>query len=96
MHYIGERDGKTKNIKRRQNKLLTYICSYTQYTWPPSRFIQHLKKLAQMGAGKYVAKLFVREKENRTNKGTVKQCVAAYFINSTTYHYQTLYQISRS
>ena len=71
MHYIGERDGKTKHRKRRQNILLVYLCSYTQHTWPPSRFIQDLKKLSQMGAGKYMAELFVREKENWTKKGLV-------------------------
>ena len=37
VHYIGERGGKAKNRKRRQNKLLANKCSYTQYTWPPSR-----------------------------------------------------------
>ena len=39
--------------------------------WPPSRLIQHLKKLAQKGPGKSVPECFVREKK-WTNKGTDK------------------------
>ena len=88
-----EREGKTKNRKRRQNKLLD-INVLIHNT--PGHPLQHLKKLAQMGAGKSVTDFFVREKVNWTNKGTDKQYVAISFIHSTTYQYKTLYQISRS
>ena len=64
-------------------------CSYTQYTWPHSRFIQHLKTLAQNSKGslEICDNFFVGEKENWTNKGTDKQYVANSFIHSATYHY---------
>ena len=64
-------------------------CSYTNYTCPPSRFIQHLKKLAQMGAGKSVPEFFVREKEKRTNKGTDKQ-----YVNGSSKHSTTLISLT--
>ena len=60
MHYIGESDGKKE--KRRQ-KILTYYCSYTQSTWSLSMFIQHLKKIAQMGAGKSLTKFCQRKRK---------------------------------
>ena len=87
MHYIGVRDGKKNNGKRRQKQSKASLFSYTQYTK------QNLKKLAQMGAEKSVTDLFVTEKEKCTNKGMDMQYVADSLKHSTTYHYQTLYQI---
>ena len=54
--------------------------------------------LAQIhvGADKSVIEYFVREKEKRTNKGTIEQYVADSLKHSTTYHYQVLYQLSES
>ena len=75
---------KQNNRKRMQNKLLAYLCSYTQHTWSRSRLIQHLKKLAQMESGKSVPEFFVREKEKLANKGTDKQYVNASVKHSTT------------
>ena len=44
----------------------------------------------------YILRIFAREKEKWTNKGTDKQYVADSLIHSTTVHDQALYQISRS
>ena len=58
-------------------------------------FIQHLLKLAQMGAGKSVTEFFCQRKRKKwTSKVTDKQYVADSFLHSATYHYQTLNQIS--
>ena len=81
LQYMGEREMEKQKIEKiRQNKLSAYLYSYTQYIWSPSRCIQHLKKLAQMGAGKSVTECFVRKKEKGTNKITDKQYVAKSFI----------------
>ena len=44
---------------------------------------------------KAITVLFIGKIEHMANKGTDKQYVADSFIHRTTYHYQTLYQISR-
>ena len=54
-----ENEGK-KNRKRRRNKLLD-INVLIHNT--PGHPLQHLKKLAQMGAGKYVTDVFLSEKK---------------------------------
>ena len=52
--------------------------------------------LGQVVPEKSLTEIFVREKEKTTNKGTDKQYVADSLLQSTTCHYQALYQISRS
>ena len=56
---------KTKIIKS-----ILIIC--TQYTLPPLRCMQSLKKPAQIGAEKCVTEIFIREKGKWTNKGNDK------------------------
>ena len=64
---------KRKNGKRRQKLITEFWFSFSQYTWPLSRYIQNLKNLAVIGAENSVTKSFIGEKEKWTNKGNDKQ-----------------------
>ena len=57
---LQRREREEKNRKRRRNKLLD-INVLIHNT--PGHPLQHLKKLAQMGAGKYVTDVFLSEKK---------------------------------
>ena len=96
MYYIGVRDGKRKNGKRRQKQISASWFSFPQYTWPSSRFKQNLKTLALIGAEKSVTENSNGEKEKWTNKGKDKQQEAESLLHNTTSHTQHLNQISKS
>ena len=71
--------------KRRQFNLLAYQCSYTQYTWPPSRFSTTFKKASSKWSWEICDRICVTEKGKWINIGTDKQYVADSFIYSTTF-----------
>ena len=57
MHFIGVRDGKIENLKKKAKLTSAIWFSFTQYacTWPPSRCIQSLEiHEASIEAEKYV------------------------------------------
>ena len=58
-----------------KNKLLAY---YTQYTWPSSRFIQHLKNLAQMKALKSMTE-FLSDKTKNGQKRDLYTICGSFF-----------------
>ena len=64
MHYIGVRDGKIKNLKKKEKKTSAICFSLTQYTWPPSRCIQSLEAQAPIEAEKTVTEIFLERKKN--------------------------------
>ena len=84
MYYIGVRDGKQKNVKRRQKLITESWFSFSQYTWPLSRCTQNLKTMAVIGAENSVTKCFIGEKEKWTNKGNDKQQHADSLLHNTT------------
>ena len=94
MYYIGVRDGKSKNGKRKQKLISESWFSLPQYTWPLSRCIQNLKTLALIEAKKSVTEIFIGKKEKWTNNGNDKQEEADSLLNNTSYT-QYLYQISK-
>ena len=96
MHYIGVRDGKKENGKRRQKLISASWFSFPQYTWPCSRFIQNLKTLVLIEAMNSVTESFIGEKEKWTNKGNDKQEEVDSLLHNTTSYTQHLYQISKS
>ena len=64
--------------KKKAKIIISILIFLYTYTRPPSRCIQNLKKLAQMGAEKSATEFFAREKEKWTNKGTDKKYVADF------------------
>ena len=84
---------KRKNGKKRQKLIIESWFSFPQYTWPLSRCIQNLKRLAIIGAENSATKSFIGEKEKWTNKGNDKQQHADSLLHNTTSHTQHLYQI---
>ena len=96
MYYIGVRDEKRKNGKRRQKLITASWFSFPQYTWPLSRCIQNLKTLAPIGAEISVTEIFIGERERWTNKWNDKQEEADSLLHNTTSHTQHFYQISKS
>ena len=91
MYYIGVRDQKRKNGKRRQKLITASWFFFPQYTWPLSRLIQNLKTLAVIGAEMSVIKCFIGEKEKCTNKGNNKQQHTDSLSHNTTSHTQHSY-----
>ena len=85
MHCIGVKEGK-KNWKKKAEIKISILIFNTQQSLPPSRCIQSLKILAQIGAEKSVTEFFVGEKEKWKNTGSDKQYVANSLIHSTTCH----------
>ena len=79
MYYIGVRDEKTKNGKRRQKLITASWFSFPQYTWSLSMCIQNLKTLAVIGAENYVTKILLERKKNGQIKGMISSCMLILF-----------------
>ena len=79
MYYIGVRDGKRKNGKRRQQLITESWFSFSQYTWPLSRCIQILKTMAVIGAENSVTKSFIGEKNGQI-KGMISSSMLILFL----------------
>ena len=78
-------------MKKEGKLIIGILILFNTKRWPPTRYMQNLKKLAQTRAEKFVTENW--EKEKWTNKGTDKRYVADYLIYNATYHYQALYRI---
>ena len=92
IYYIGAKDEKRQNAKRRQILIKASWFSFPQYIWPLSSCIQNLKTLALIGAEISVTEIFIGEREKWTNKGNDKQEEADSLLHNTTSHTQHLYQ----
>ena len=88
MYYIGVRDGKKQNWKKKAKINLSTLFFSPQYTWPLSRCIQNLKTLALIEAEESVTEFFIGEKENWTNNGNDKQEEADSLLQNTTSYTQ--------
>ena len=73
-----------KKGKGRQKLITKSWFSFSQQTWPLSRYIQNLKTLAVIRAENSVTKSFIGEKEKWTNKGNDKQQHADSLLHNTT------------
>ena len=97
MYYIGVRDGKKENWKKKAKINLSILIFF------PTTYLATLKvytKFEDFGSHRSLEicdrNFYCREKEKWINKGSYKQEEASSLLHNTTSYTQYLYQISKS
>ena len=96
MYYIGVRDGKKQNWKRKAKLNLSLLIFFPTIYLATLKVYTKLKTLALIEAEKSVTEIFIGEEEKWTNNGNEKQEQADSLLHNTTSYTQHLYQISKS